>query len=82
MSYIVSSEGTHHLARAIQLDFNALVEVLRSWSVHNFFAACGWAMVSDRLSKEHLLLLGRATHLLEFWLRLRHIGGDMLCGGG
>ena len=33
-SYIVAAERAHHLARAIQLDFYALVEVLRSGLAH------------------------------------------------
>lgn len=36
LSHIISSEGSHHLARAIELDFDALVEVLCSSSAYIF----------------------------------------------
>lgn len=53
MTYIVSAEDTHNLATAVELNQDALLEVLCEVRVGQFRSPW-W------------------THLLEFWLCLRH----------
>jgi hypothetical protein len=58
-TYVVSAEDSHHFAASIELDEDALFEVL--------YRVRFWELSSALF-----------THLLEFWLCLRHLDDSRL----